>query len=36
MTFLTALEDKTGKSVKEETLAGKLVLLYFASSWCKF
>eukprot|EP00934_Nitzschia_sp_Nitz4_P002707 Nitzschia sp. Nitz4//scaffold423_size8454//1358//2143//NITZ4_009120-RA/size8454-snap-gene-0.8-mRNA-1//-1//CDS//3329551585//2697//frame0 len=34
MAFLTSLETKSGESVDESTLAGKLVILYFASSWC--
>jgi hypothetical protein len=35
MGFLTALETKTGQAVDESTLQGKLVVLYFSSSWCK-
>jgi hypothetical protein len=36
MVFLDALETKSGEAVDEETLQGKLVVMYFSSSWCKF
>ena len=34
--FLSSLETKNGEPVDPSTLDGKLVVLYFSSSWCKF
>ena len=36
MPFLTALENQAGKRVDESTLVGKVVVLYFSSSWCEY
>ena len=33
--FLKGVVDKEGSPVTEESLKGKIVLLYFSSSWCK-
>ena len=33
--FLSSLETKNGEPVDPSTLDGKLVVLYFSSSWCK-
>ena len=30
-----SLETRTGEAVEEATLQGKVVALYFSSSWCK-
>jgi cytochrome oxidase Cu insertion factor (SCO1/SenC/PrrC family) len=30
------LETKSGDKVDEESLKGKVVALYFSSSWCEF
>ena len=36
MPFLSALENKAGEPVDEATLEGKIVALFFSSSWCKY
>ena len=37
MSFVSAsLETIDGKPVEKSTLQGKIVALYFSSSWCKF
>lgn len=34
--FLKGLVDKDGSPVDEASLQGKVVALYFSSSWCKY